>query len=101
MLPAAELKFHLGEFLNRRMTGPSAIMLLHGIHDVFQTTRSSFSPVMDVRSAKISCTSQSWPSLGLCTVPLLELNDVDGDAEDDMAVLQTLRLCNNVFKRDN
>ncbi len=80
MAPAAELKFHLGAFLKRLMTGPSAIMLLYGIHEVFHTTRSSFSPVTDVRSAKISCTSQRWPSQGA--------DDGDGVAEEsDIAAL--------------
>jgi hypothetical protein len=62
-LPAAEPNFHLRSPSKRIMTGPSDIMLDLGIQDVFHTTSSSFSPVMEVRSASISWTSHKKPSL--------------------------------------
>ena len=62
-LPAVETNFHLRSPLKRIMTGPSDIMLDLGIQDVFHTTSSSFSPVMEVRSASISWTSHKQPSL--------------------------------------
>jgi len=49
--------------------------LLTGIHDVFHTTRTSFSPDTDVRSARISWTSQMKPSL----------EQGDGDDDVDLA----------------
>lgn len=79
MKPDVELKDHLVALLNPLMMGPSGIMLLTGIHEDFQTTRSSFSPVIDVRSARISCTSHKKPSL--------ELDDeYNCDEEADMVI---------------
>lgn len=57
-------------------------MLLIGIHEGFHTTRNSFSPETDERSARIACTSQRKPSL----------EELDGageaaDGEYDIGVL--------------
>ena len=61
----ADLKTHLRESLNWRMTGPSAITFSLGTHEVFQTTSSSFAPPMDNRSARISWTCQMYSSLSV------------------------------------
>jgi hypothetical protein len=54
----AELNFHLVASWKRRNPGPS-LTLLAGDQDGFHTRRSSSSPVVDVRAAKMSCTSHS------------------------------------------
>jgi hypothetical protein len=65
MAPDSDLKFHLEVSLNRRKAGLSAIIAFLGIQTVFITTSTSFPPVTDVRSARISCTSQRYASLGI------------------------------------
>ena len=70
MAPDSDLKFHMEVSLNRRKAGLSTMIALTGIQHVFITTSTSFTPLTDVRSARISCTSQRYGSLGV------------GDSED-------------------
>jgi hypothetical protein len=57
-----EVNSHLGVARKSVMAGP-CWTLLAGSHDGFHTTSSSLSPVSDVRSAKMSCTSHKGSPL--------------------------------------
>ena len=63
-LPTADMKRHLRALWCLVRMGPSCTLVI-GIHSGCQTTRTSLHPsVVDVRSAKMACTSPNWSALG-------------------------------------
>ena len=74
-LPAADTKLHLRDSRYLLRMGPSSTLVI-GIHEGFQTTRTSGHPsVVDEREASMSSTSPSWSLL-------------DWDAVGDCAIMR-------------
>ena len=66
------------------MAGQSAIRWMTGIQVVFNTTNISLTPLVDVRSARISCTSQRNPALGEGDVEAADGVEAEGMGDLDI-----------------
>lgn len=90
MAPEPEANFHLTVSLNRCIAGQSTNIALIGIQAALNWTRTSFAPETDVRSARISCTSQRYGSLGVGEVEVAVVGEVEVAVVDEAVVLDML-----------
>jgi hypothetical protein len=90
MAPEPEVNFHFSVSLNRCIAGQSSNNALIEIQAALNWTRTSFTPLTDVRSARISCTSQRYGSLGVGEVEVAVVGEVEVAVVDKAVVLDML-----------